>query len=69
MSHKNENLASKEQVLSDAFPLWCTQIHTCFQHRHLCEALQAGDLTLEMTLAETCLAEFLVRFHHFNRWI
>lgn len=31
MSHKNEHLAATEEVFLDAFPLWCTQIHTCFQ--------------------------------------
>lgn len=72
MSHKNENLAATEEVFLDAFPLWCTQIHICFQPFPAPAPLWSSAGWGSDTGNDACrnlLGRIFGRFHHFNRWI
>lgn len=71
MSHKNENLAATEQVCLDAFLLWCTQIHTCFQPFPAPAPLWSSAGWGSDTGNDACRNLLGRSFHHFNRriWI
>lgn len=56
----------------DAFPLWCTQIHTCFQPFPAPAPLWSSAGWGSDTGNDACrnlLGRIFGRFHHFNRWI